>query len=378
MDVIATGMVSSLGYDVRTACAAARAGLTRSTELPFMVREDDNSPGLAIGHPVPLFGGGFDGDARLIRLLEGALRDLNGRVSLDRLLSARTGFYLALPAANREHEGINLIPEEQRGDYIDQLGEPTTIDEFARARSILTAALRMAGFPARLIATADGVKISLSGHTAVVDLYERAQADLRSGRIGVAVVAAVDSLVTATALSWLQATYRLKSAECPAGLSPGEAAAVVVLASAEPSGQTEAVRARIARVATMPNSTRFLAAEIADGAGQFEVLRALTSAIDPSSDNLWLIVDQNGEVFRAADWGRTLIRYRAIAPINAEPTIWYPAMSFGDTGAAAGAIATCTATRAHEAGYAPSTHAIVMTNSDGPTRGGCVVSVSEE
>jgi 3-oxoacyl-[acyl-carrier-protein] synthase I len=379
MDVIATAMVSSLGYDVDTACAAARAGLTRSTELPFMVLEDDNSPGLAIGHPVPLLGGGFEGDARLIRLLEGALRDLNRRIPPDLLSSARAGFYLALPATTREHEGIDLIPEEDRGDYLEQLGEPATIDEVTRGRWILGAALSMADFPEGPASSVDLVQVALSGHTAVIELYERAQTDLGSGRISMAIVAAVDSLVTGATLSWLDATYRLKGAKCPAGLSPGEAAAIVVLANAEVSGQRGSVRTIIEPVVTLPSSTRFLAAETADGAGQFEVLRALTTVVESSAGSPWLILDQNGEVFRATDWGRTLVRYRATNPVgNAEPTIWYPAGSFGDTGAAAGAVATCMAIRAHERGYSPSPHAIVMTNSDGALRGGCVVSASEE
>ena len=341
-----------------------------------MVLEDDNSPGLAIGHPVPLLGGGFEGDPRLIRLLEGALRDLDGRIPPGLFSSARTGFYLAIPSAHREHEGVDLIPEEDRDDYIEQLGDPTAVDELARARGILDAALRLADFPLRFASASDLVHVALSGHTAAIELYQRAQADLESGRLGVAIVAAVDSLVTTTTLSWFHATDRLKSAKCPAGLSPGEAAVIVVLAPGGRSRQQGPARPSIDNIVTVPSATRFMVGDLADGAGQFEVLRTLTNGSSPAG-GLWLIVDQNGEVFRATDWGRTLVRYRAIRPID-DPTIWYPAASFGDTGAAAGALATCMAIRAHERGYAASAHAIVMTNSDGASRAGCVISAAEE
>ena len=80
----------------------------------------------------------------------------------------------------------------------------------------------------------------------------------------------------------------------------------------------------------------------------------------------WFVVDQNGEVFRANDWGCSLVRMQGTNGIDSAPTdVWYPAASFGDVGAASGAVATCMAMSAFERGYSPSPHAVVMTNSDG-------------
>jgi 3-oxoacyl-[acyl-carrier-protein] synthase-1 len=378
MDVIATAMVSSLGYDARTACAAARAGLTRSVEIPFMVLEGDKSPGLAVGHPVPLLGGGFEGDARLIRLLQGALRDLDGKLTSEVLSTARVGFYLALPARERERLGLEVMAEDDRVDYVEQLGESGAIDERGRSQGILGDALRLAAFPVRLGSGGHLARVSLSGHAAVIELYASAQADLTAGTVDLAIVLAADSLISAATLRWLHATYRLKSAMCPAGVSPGEAAAAVVLARPGTIGEHSSPPARIERVFTAQSATQFLRGESPDGAGQFEVMRGLVDGTDESAGHLWLIVDQNGEVYRAMDWGRTLVRYRGTSPVpDGGPIMWYPAASFGDTGAAAAAIATCLAVCAHERGYAPSVHAIVMANSDGASRAGCVVSASE-
>jgi 3-oxoacyl-[acyl-carrier-protein] synthase-1 len=89
----------------------------------------------------------------------------------------------------------------------------------------------------------------------------------------------------------------------------------------------------------------------------------------------WPIVDQNGEVFRASDWGCSLVRLRAADGLAEEGVnAWYPAASFGDVGAASGAVATCIAVEAHTRRYAPLPHALILTSSDGPSRAGCVVS----
>jgi hypothetical protein len=377
MDVIATGMVSSLGYDAQTACAARRAGLTRPAELPFTVLENDLSAGLAIGHPAPLFGGGFSGDARLIRLLEGALDDLVAQVPADLLAASKVGFYLGLPASDRERQGLDLMADEgRRANYLERLGEARASDEVMRAGKILAAAARMAHLPPKVASAVHDLRVSITGHTAVIELFEEARKDLESGRIELAIVGGVDSLVGHTTLAWLQLTHRLKSAESPAGLSPGEAAALVALG--HPSftrRMTIPPRVRIGRTARAASSTAFLSGTPSDGLGQSQVVRALADTTRPAD---WLIVDQNGEVFRAHDWGCTLVRLQGTGTIDgAAAHVWYPAGSFGDIGAASGAVATCMAVAAHERGYAPSPRAVILTNSDGPARAGCVVTALE-
>lgn len=376
MDLIATAMVSSLGYDVHTACAAARAGLTRAGELPFTMLENDRSPGLAIGHAADLLGGGFERDARLVRLLGGAFLDLVEQMQPDLLSGPRAAFYLALPASDREHQGLDLIlDDEARPRYLERIGTAVEVDEAARAVRILTAAMRMSDVPAQVRAAANTVRASTVGHAAVIGLYQRAQADLEAGRVDVAIVGGVDSLIGHSTLTWLQLTGRLKGAESPAGVSPGEAAALVALGSPAISGRmTTPPRARIDRVATRSSPTQFLAGDPADGLAHSQIVRALMDGLD-ASDSQWLIVDQNGEMFRASDWGCSLVRLQGAGAVNQAPAqVWYPAGSFGDTGAASGAVATCLAVEAHERGYAPFPNALVLTSSDGPSRSGCVVS----
>ena len=374
-------MVSSLGYDVRTGCAASRAGLARRAELPFTILEGDFSPGLAVGHPVPLLGGGFEGDGRLIRLLQGAFGDLQAQGVRDELSGARIAFYVAIPSSDRERQGLNLIPDDEtRADYLEQMGEASPVDEFARARKIVESAMRLAGVVIKTPVFANNLRVAVSGHAAVVDLFQRAQTDFQSGRIDVAIVAAVDSLVTQRTLNWLYLTHRLKGAESPAGLFPGEAAAVLVLRNG--AGNESASRPGLARIEhpdVIASPTQFLSGQPPDGHGQFKLLRALKGSLPGVDGPTWVIVDQNGEAFRANDWGCSLVRLQgADGAGSSQADIWYPAASFGDVGAASGAVAACVAASAFERGYAPSAHAVVMVNGDGADRGGCVVSAMEQ
>jgi 3-oxoacyl-[acyl-carrier-protein] synthase-1 len=85
---------------------------------------------------------------------------------------------------------------------------------------------------------------------------------------------------------------------------------------------------------------------------------------------VWVISDLNGEPYRAIDWGNALVRrIRALA----EPVLWCPALWFGDTGAASGAVALCLAARAFERSYAPAPWSLVLSSADGPDRAAVIV-----
>jgi hypothetical protein len=373
MDIVACGMVSSLGHDVASACAAARAGLARPTELPFVVAEADGSPGLATGHPVPLLGGAFEGDARLIRLLEGAFRDLARQLAPDVLTTGKLGVYLSLPASDRLYTGLDLIPgEDDRMAYLESLPDRPHVDELVRGKKVIATAMRLADVTASPVSVA----VSTTGNAGVIAMYEVARQELDSRVVDHAVVGGVDSLLAPPTLRWLQTIGRLKSAERPTGLAPGEAAALSLVSSPSQRARTgQSTHGCIRQITRASCPTSFLSGQPARGTGQFQVLYALTQRV---GETPWVIVDQNGEEHRASDWGNALIRLHAKAEASAAPLLWFPAVAFGDTGGAAGAVATCMAVRAHVRGYAPSPHAIVLTSSDGPDRAGCLVSAREE
>src|SRR5262245_7486232 len=99
--IVQIGMVSSIGADLKTSCASARADLSRRSELAYLVVGPDGTPLKATGHQAEYLTKGFRGDARLIRLLTGALDDLVGQMAKD-LWPVAIDVFIAMPASFRD------------------------------------------------------------------------------------------------------------------------------------------------------------------------------------------------------------------------------------------------------------------------------------
>ncbi|MEQ1883077.1 MAG: hypothetical protein ABL878_19150, partial [Burkholderiales bacterium] len=82
----------------------------------------------------------------------------------------------------------------------------------------------------------------------------------------------------------------------------------------------------------------------------------------------WLIVDQNGETYRAQEWGCALTRLIEDHPGFQDPLVWYPVMSVGDTGSATGVVQTSMALQAFHRGYAPARHVVLQAGADAGLR----------
>src|SRR5687767_13853597 len=78
LDVVSSlGMVTNLGRDVRTACAAARAGISRFAPLDeFTTYDPDLLEAPVIGGPITGFTDGFAATGAFVRLAQTALDDL--------------------------------------------------------------------------------------------------------------------------------------------------------------------------------------------------------------------------------------------------------------------------------------------------------------
>lgn len=363
--IIGQGMVASLGLDCESCCAAARAGIQRSRHLPFAFNDvRTKTVEYAVGHQVPFLTEGFEDSARLVRLLSGALRDLQLHYEIPNgYLSA---LYLSLPSRKRQCSGAELAAtDEIRTEMFDNATQSLT-DWCVRhaARIIGPAAYQLGWSPPPAVRF-----VTTEGHTGVARAIQAAVGDLRSGVVETAIVAGVDSLLDEDTLIWLKVTGRLKSSAVPAGVTPGEAAALVVLQSAEAARRQAC--ARIRAVYLRQDSTAFLNGGHPLGVALGTVLSEALSYRRSEDYTTWIVSDQNGEPFRAMDWGNAFIR--AVSPPG-QPVLWYTPLSFGDTGAASGAVALCVAVSAFHRGYSPAPLSIVLSAADGAERASLVVS----
>ena len=400
-------MTCSLGLDAVTACAAARSGLTRSLPLDcFSVQSpEDGSIEAAIGHPAPLVTAGFEGNARLVRLMQAALTDLLRNIDRPPE-NKRTAFYLSLPDPDRLGTGKNLMQEEgfvkkEEPETVSEDDDPSNDTELSlteeeeeiekdddtdgddlfvnlmeestepyrigtKAQAMLQKAAQLSGWSQQLQLRG----VAVSGNTGVAEVVQNAIHDLSSGEVDCAIVGGVDSWLDENLLMWLEDTGRLKTPASPVGFQPGEAAAFMLLQNMQIyeacpcRGFTSIIDVRIGE-----EQNTLLSGTISKGR---VLANLLAETAEPTRwsqvEAPWLIVDQNGEIYRALEWGNASVHLLSKNAAFVSPILWCPAASFGDTGAASGAVAISTAIRAFARNYALHQEVAVVSSSDGACR----------
>lgn len=356
------GMVSSLGLDAATSAAAARAGLRRVQELDYLrfASLDRRSVEPAVGHSIPIITHGFEGAPRLARLADAALRDLLSRFSIPSRSSP--GFYMSMPSCRRHLTGAELIADvESREAFLDDAADPVfSVDEESWSAEVLSLALAWMDLP-----QGDQVRfVSVSGHTGFSEALAAAVQDLNTRTIDMALVGAVDSLVDERCLRWLKTTGRLKSEANPTGVEPGEAAVFLAIEPQQSAGKRNASPLSwIGTIAFAEDQHCRMTGRQPTGKALGECIR---SALGDTA-SLWLISDHNGEFSRATEFGHSLIRMLNHTKRRLLPTL-YPAASFGDTGAASGAVATSLVLSSFMRGYAAAETAVVASTADDTQR----------
>ena len=363
----AVGVACSLGLDADTAMAAARAGLSRATvQRHFKQRSEvEGRPEDVVGHAVGLLTSGFEREARLLRLAHAALADLLQGAAGQALRGRRVAFHLALAPWARHETGTPLGgAEPDEDDPPAAAGPPADPAALAQAAGLrlLARAMAAAHWPGEPVTAS----VHAQGHAGGLQALAAATAGLAGGTHDAAVVLAADTLLDEDSLQLLASRGRLKCDAQPAGVQPGEAAAALLLT---PTPATPGLR--IARVVLGEEPQDFLGGHVSTGLAQAELLAAAWEG--RGDDAAWLFSDHNGEHHRAAELGGALARLRGHGHLFAGLQPWYPALSFGDTGAAAAPLALAMALHAQRRRSAPAGDALVSATSDGPARAAALV-----
>jgi 3-oxoacyl-[acyl-carrier-protein] synthase-1 len=142
----------------------------------------------------------------------------------------------------------------------------------------------------------------------------------------------------------------LKTSVNPVGFVPGEAAAFVLVERTEdtrPMGSRPL--ASFVCGPLVPGAFHRLSDNPPDGVVLAHAIRDLLAMQSPYAKVGLVIGDLNGDEYRAQDWGSALVRLRNAHGL-ADARMWIPALGFGETGSAAGALALCLAARTIERG----------------------------
>jgi 3-oxoacyl-[acyl-carrier-protein] synthase I len=359
-------LVSALGVDAVTACAAARAGMSRARRLVLQLDSPETEKDVPlVGHAADSIALGFDNYGRLLRLLSVALRDLGSHG----VINDAADLYLAVPNPARVAQSVKLVEDEEERaeleeDLEDEDKQPASVET---TQKLVADACRVVAFKPKLNLT----RVFSSGHTAFAEALNAALLDLRAGKTKLALVGAVESLITTSALGWLRSTNRLKTEANPVGLLPGEAACLVLLErfDAVRKRQSEQVYGAVDRVVLANAEHAFFEQTLSDGKSLAKVM--LDAVVPGGKPDVfpWLITDLNGEEYRAREWGHAQVHLAGLAPPAWKRSPYLvPAINFGDTGAASAGIGMLMALHAFHRRCAPSACALVSSCSDGRQR----------
>jgi hypothetical protein len=364
--VTGIGMVSPLGLDVVSSCAAARAGIRRIVEIDdFLVKDAEGTEIAPVAvHRVPLISAGFFGFARLRQLGAAALADLLGATgSLD---GERLGFILMVGGETYRRAWLTRArkdPEVAAGADLEAYDRAVRASEQRIGTDLGPALIDGARLKvpdkARRIVTATGA--------AFVGALQVAEEWLAKGICERCLVGGLDSLLDPTTLQALEWLRLLKTPDRPAALMPGEAACFLSL---------EGPRARRGTVlATLeaPGWARGPAHPLLEeGEGRDALAVAISQTLAGLSDagrsTGLSVVNLNGDPHRAIGWGDAFVR--ALMPLQlGDLPLWIPPLYFGEVGAAAGPISVALLARGRARGYAPSPNTLVALMDDFGGRG---------
>lgn len=344
--ITASGMVTALGREADTSCAAARAGLLRLSGLHtmnFAAREEfgqerlDGFPAV-VGHVAPLVYG-YTGPVRLAVLGGFALGDLLQKRPVRACEASTTAMFLALPDAYLEKVYATAIEAEEPVRYVES--KVPDVAELILSRAGLA-------LPER------NRRIYREGHVGFARALADASAEIGAGVFQQCIVGAVDCCLDPAFLEAAASLRALRTGSNPVGFLPGEAAAFILL---ERPGASTGVQLNAVGFAN-------------GGPGEFDeapltgqhLAKAIAAALEGSRRSAPLldcwIADLNGTERRAMDWGHAVVRLRSRYDLPDIP-LWTPAASFGETGAASGAVAVCVALKAYERGYMPGPNCLI-------------------
>lgn len=361
-DIVITGigMMSSLGGSV-SACASARAGITRPSPLDVVVCSPDTLyPEKVSGHPC-VFAQGFQGYARLAYLLGLAYEDLRSTSGIHGLNERNTAFFLNMPSS------------DERPLLRNQLGGGMVSDPETSSAAMMIASCR--SFKAADVLP-DETTVLEGGHAGMIHLLEEAERCLRSREKKWCLIGGVDSYIDTETQDWLAATNRLKTPNIPNGLMPGEGAAILLMELRE----TALERHAVIQAVLGPHASA-MAGYSFDNPDPYPSGKVLSdSIVDVLNKNEnkagqvnTIITDLNGIDVRAKEWGYAIPSCASVFPAFLDMGMETPAESFGDVGAASAGFFMCSAVRALIGGYSQGNELLICSSSEHGQRGAMII-----
>lgn len=291
--ILGSGMVSAVGLDAPSSCAAIRVGFSGAKETGFMV-DGDWLMGFEVPLPVP-----WRGREKLLRMAAMAVGEC--LAAMPDVPAERVACLLCLSEPERPGR-----PGDLDRTMVEDLERHLSV-RFHSASSLLAA-----------------------GRVGAVHAIAKAGEILARKDIDRCVVIGVDSLLDAGTLAAYQESRRLLTGVNSNGFIPGEAAAAVILGPARNSREREL---HIVGLGTGVEKAHVLAEDPLRADGLAAAIREAVEGSGLSFDEIcYRVTGDNGEHYGFKEG--TLAMARVTRPVKQEFDHWHPAECVGEIGAA--------------------------------------------
>lgn len=310
--ILGAGMVTGVGFDAASSCAAMRVGVTGFVETRFLFAGE-----WLIGCPVP-FEEGWRGREKHLQMLAPALAEC---------LAAAGG------VPSREIPVFACVAEPDRPGRLDDLDE-----------TLLRESSERLGAPFHR----DSAVIA-SGRTAGAQALDRARRAVAAGR-PCAIVAGVDSYLVGQTLADFDKRRRLLTEDNSDGFVPGEAGAAVLVGPASPAPR--APELQLLGLGFAHERAHVESGDPLRGDGLAQAFRAALA--DARLD--WSRLDYQIAALSGEQYGfkeAALAASRTIRPVKHGFDLWHPSDCIGEVGAAIVPCMLGVALAAARKAYAP-------------------------
>jgi 3-oxoacyl-[acyl-carrier-protein] synthase-1 len=328
--IVGSGMVTSLGSNTVTTCAAMRAKLANFIEVPYT----DIRGEAIVGAPVSCVTSSEKGHQRLVDLALPAFLECLAHLPAGEI--SNTPIVTAVSDASRQHES-----QIQR-DFL----------------AALQARVSVPFSPESLV-----FREGAMGGVSAIKLAETILAERKSRWC---IVGGVDTFLDQSQLRLLERRGRLKRPSQPDGLIPGEAACFILLDSEPDRAGVCASVIGAASVVSVQDGSVPRATDIVSA-----FRGAIRNAGIRSSDISTTITDMTGERDMGVD--HALAITRTFTEPQPGLNYWHSAMSLGSVGAASIPCALAWAEQSALRGYAQGAHTMCSSISEPGGKGAIIV-----
>ena len=335
--IVGVGATTAVGLNGAATAAAVRAGIDGFEEHSYMINQEGDPYVLAM---VPSLDASLTGIERYIAMSTPAITD-----ALEPLQG------IEQQQGQCELIAVVALPEKRPGlpENLDKL-----IDCHILAQSNEQVVFKR-------------TRTAFKGHALGLMALETASKLLAAKEAEFCLVGGVDSYIDPDTLDWIEENEQLHIPSNAWGFIPGEAAAYCLLCSAATADKYKLpVKAQLVSVASAHEKNQIKTETVCIGEGLTKAVRKAISGLPPEVKIDFTICDQNGEAYRADEYGFMLCR---LAEDFSDPSYYMaPADCWGDVGAASGPLYLNLVITAAEKGYCKGPYTLLWASSEGGER----------